>query len=178
MKTAFNTPIRRILLSLAIGLLAAWLLSEGAFLLLKDSSDHVPQEIPLVIPAGTSEQIAAGLTPLAIPQNLTFVEGDTLVVINNDSVSHQLGPVWVPPGNSASLLIDQANQYSYACSFSASRYLGLDVRPRVTLRTRLIAIAFAGPPMGVLIALYGFVVFPLPQRKPTEIVTLTGSSGS
>jgi hypothetical protein len=154
----------RIVLALAAGLLLAWGLSEAAFVLLKNNSDHLPQRFELVIPAGTAARIAAGQAVPSLPPNLSFVVGDTLVVKNEDVVAHQLGPVWAPPGASASLNLDQASQLAYECTFQPGRYQGLDVRPRVTLTTRLQAIFFAGPPMGVLILLYGLIVWPLRPR--------------
>jgi hypothetical protein len=92
---------------------------------------------------------------------MVFVVGDTLVVRNEDTVSHQLGPVWVPPGASASLSLDRAEKFSYACTFQPSRYLGLDIRPRVTWTTRVQAVAFAGLPMAALMVIYSFVLWPL-----------------
>jgi hypothetical protein len=160
----FNTLGWRALLALAAGVLMAWGMSEMAFGLLKDGSDHTPQRIELVIPAGTAARIAAGEGVPSIPAELSFVVGDTLVVKNEDVVAHQLGPVWAPPGASASLQLDQPNQFAYACTFQPSRYLGLDVRPRVTLTTRLQALFFAGPPMGVLLLLYSLALRPLKPR--------------
>ena len=160
MKAFLNTIGGRLTFSLLLGLALAWAMSEGAFLILKDKSDHAPQRIELVIPAGTAERVARGQASPSIPSELVFVVGDTLVVKNEDTVSHQLGPVWAPPGAAASFTLDQANKFAFACTFQPSRYLDLDVRPRVTTATRLTAIAFAGPPMAVLIFLYGLVLRP------------------
>jgi len=56
---------------------------------------------------------------------------------------------------------------AYACTFQPGRYFGLNISPRVTLVTRLKAIAFAGPPLGALIALYSVVLWPLnPKPRP------------
>ncbi len=164
-KASFNTIGSRLLLSLGLGFFLAWAMSEVTFVILKDQSDHVPQRVELVIPAGTAERVAQGESPPTIPAEMAFVVGDTLVVKNEDSVAHQLGPVWAPPGASASLLLDQANSFAYACTFRPSRYLNLDVRPRVTLATRLQAVAFAGPPMAVLIFLYSLVIWPIADGR-------------
>lgn len=162
-----QSPIaRRIIFAVVVGMLLAWALSEASFWLLRDGSDHAPGRVVLTIPPGTAAQVAQGAAVPALPPDLVFVAGDTLVVQNDDSVSHQLGPVWVPPGASASLALNEPNRYSYACSFQPSRALGLDVRARVTLRTRLLAVLLAGPPMAVLIAVYGLVLRP-PQRRPS-----------
>ena len=156
-----NPIARRLLLSMLIGVVLGWGMSEVAFALLRDSSDHVPQKVELVIPAGTAKRVAAGQADPALPPDMVFVVGDTLVVRNQDEVSHQLGPVWVPPGASASLALNSADKYSYTCSFEPSRYLGLDVRSRVTASTRLFAVILAGPPMGILIGLYSIVIWPV-----------------
>jgi hypothetical protein len=153
--------LKRIGVSLALGLAIAWLIAEGSFVILKDKSDHPPQRIELVIPAGTADKVAAGKAVPSLPADMVFVVGDTLVVKNEDTTSHQLGPIWVPPGTSASLNLDTANRYSYECSFVPNRYIGLDVRSRVTLTTRIIAILFAGIPTGAMFAIYSFVAFPL-----------------
>ncbi len=162
----FSGPIaRRLALALAIGLILGWVLSEGAFLLLRDKSDHTPGRVVLVIPAGTASRVAVGEEPPGIPADLSFVVGDTLVIKNEDSAFHQVGPILAPPGTSASLTLDQADKYAFTCSIRPSRYLGLDVRPRVTLLTRLFAVLMSGPPMGVLIGLYSLVIWPIRQPE-------------
>ncbi len=75
-------------------------------------------------------------------------------------MSHQLGPVWVPPGASARLEMKQAEQIAHTCSFQATRYLGLDVRQPSTLGTRLTALAVAAPTMTSLFFCLQFTVFP------------------
>lgn len=156
--------MRRLLISFVIGLVLAWGMSEVSFALLRDSSDHVPQRVELDIPAGTADRVAAGEVVPSLPPEMAFVVGDVLVVRNDDLVSHQLGPVWVPPGSSSvpqSAL--ERPEYSYACSFQPSRYLGLDVRSRVTLTTRVLVIVSAGPPMAAPIGIYSLIVRPVRQ---------------
>jgi hypothetical protein len=160
--------LKRVVISLAVGLLLAWGISEGAFQILRDKNDRAPQQVELVIPRGTAELIAAGQAIPSLPADMVFVAGDTLVVKNEDVTSHQLGPLWVPPGSSASLTLDQPNSYSYACTFQPSRYLGLDVRSRVTLATRLVAVLLAGIPTGAMITVYSFVVLPLKPKEEAE----------
>ncbi|HBY92392.1 MAG: hypothetical protein M5U01_12885 [Ardenticatenaceae bacterium] len=173
-----HSLVGRLLFALVIGVVLAWVLSETAFHILSDSDSRAPQRIELVIPAGTAERVAAGESVPSIPPELVFVVGDVLVVKNEDTASHQLGPVWVPPGASASLAMDQANDYSYACTFRPSRSLGLTIRSRATALTRIQAVVMAGPPMGILMALYSFVLWPLrpvPDRRPAEQVRLQGT---
>ena len=161
-----NAILTRIGISLVLGLLLAWALSEASFLILKDRSEHAPQRVELVIPAGTADKVAQGQAVPSIPADMVFVVGDTLVVKNEDATAHQLGPVWVPPGSSASLTLDQANRFSYQCTFQPNKYLGLDVRSRVTWTTRITAILLAGLPTSAIIAIYSLVVFPIrPKTK-------------
>ena len=157
--------IARLLVTLIISLVAVAAFSEGTYLFQKEKTDRPPKTIQLVIPAGTAERLAAGETISAIPDKMVFVEGDVLEVKNEDSVSHQLGPVWVPAGATGRLNLDQPNRYSYSCSFSNTRFLGLDVRKPTTLGTRLSALALATPPTTAFLFLYGLLVFPV---KPAQ----------
>ncbi len=160
----------RVLVCVLIGSILAWGFSEVTFIILRDQNNHAPSRIELVIPAGTAERVAAGQSIPAIPPEMSFVIGDVLVVNNQDSVSHQLGPLWVPPGARANLAMEIENQYAYACTFQPSQYLGLDVRPRVTMQTRIQAILLAGLPMGMLMFAYSLAAWPLtPKIHATKI---------
>jgi hypothetical protein len=92
---------------------------------------------------------------------MVFMMGDTLVVKNEDTVDHQLGPVWVPPGSTASLALEKPNKYAYSCSFIPSKYLGLDVRQATTIGVRLTALAISAPTVTALIFIYSLLVFPI-----------------
>jgi hypothetical protein len=94
---------------------------------------------------------------------MTFVVGDVLLVRNRDAVSHQLGPLFIPAGSSASLKLESTRKYAEACSFQPTRYFGIDVQPALTLQTRAIGILQAGVPLGFLFILYG--VFAIPAAK-------------
>ncbi len=118
--------------------------------------------VELIIPQGTAEQVARGEQPPSIPQNQVFVVGDTLVIRNDDVVDHKLGQLWIPANSTAQLSLNQEANFAYECSFQPGSYFGLDVRQPLTPGTRLYGILYAGLPMGVLIALYSFI---LPVRK-------------
>jgi hypothetical protein len=89
---------------------------------------------------------------------MIFVEGDILVVKNEDVVAHQLGPLWVPPSTSSVLELNMAERYAYECSFQPQKYMGLDVRPRVTGNTRIQAILAIGLPSGMMLAVYSYLI--------------------
>jgi hypothetical protein len=145
-----------------LGLLFGVLVSEVPFLFLQETA-RPPREITMIIPAGTSEQVARGEQPPSIPENMTFVVGDKFIVKNEDSVDHKLGPLWIPANSSAQLSLDQEESLAYECSFQPGKYFGLDVHEPLTFGTRLYGIFFVAIPMSIMIALYSFII--LPKKK-------------
>lgn len=156
--------IKKIIISALLGLLVGILVSEVPFLFLQETA-RPPREITLTIPAGTAEQIARGEQPPSIPENMTFVVGDTFVVRNEDSVDHKLGPLWIPANSSAELSLDQEESLAYECSFQPGNYFGLDVREPLTLGTRLYGILFVAIPMSIMIALYSLMIAPTKNKN-------------
>ena len=153
--------IRRLAASLALGLGIGVLVGEIPFLFMRETA-RPPQTIEITIPPGTAERVAQGEQPPTIPENMTFVIGDVLVINNQDVVDHKLGALWIPPNTSAQLELSVKENLAYECSFQPGRYFGLDVREPLTVSTRLYGILYAGVPMGILIALYSLA---LPVKK-------------
>jgi hypothetical protein len=145
---------------LSIGLVFGTLLAEIPFMILQHTT-RAPQHILLTIPAGAADLVARGEQPPSLPQNMNFVVGDTLVVRNQDSVQHQLGPLFIPPGASASLLLDRQQNYAFQCSFVPTKYFGLNLSAPLDIPTRLYGIVFGGIPMGILLAIYSIVAWPV-----------------
>lgn len=156
--------LKRILLSSLAGILVAAVTTEIAYQALK-RENREPQQIELVIPAGTAQDVANGQTPPGIPEDMNFVVGDTLVVVNQDEVDHQLGPLWIPAGTSASLNLDTEENYIMECSFQPTKFLGIDVLQPVTFGTRLTGILFAGFPLGALFAVYSILLMPDKKKE-------------
>lgn len=154
---AVSVVIKRVLYSMLIGLALGALLNEFTFLFLRETA-RAPKTVELTIPSGTAERVARGEKSPSIPDSMTFVVGDVLLVENEDVVNHQLGPLWIPAGSSASLSLDDAQSYSYSCSFEPGNYFGLNVYEPLTLSTRLYGILFSGLPMGILIAIYSLIM--------------------
>ena len=173
-RKSFRPYINRLVIVFLISVALATLFNEGAYYLQKEKYDRAPQTIELKIPAGTAARVEAGEDVPAIPQEMVFVLGDTLQVTNQDSVSHQLGPVWVPAGGTASLVMKQADKFAYSCSFATSRYLGLDVRQPTTLGTRLTALGLAAPTMTALFFIYSVLIFPIKSPEQLEIAGEVG----
>lgn len=158
---------------LVISALFVGLFNEVSFLLQKDKYDRAPETIQLVIPAGTAKMVEDGKDIVSIPDEMVFVIGDTLEVTNNDNVSHQLGPIWVPPDSTGRLVMEQVDKLAYSCSFQTSRYLGLDVRAPTTLSTRLTGLLLATPTMAVLLFIYSLLVFPV--EKKNKVMQIEGN---
>jgi len=157
--------VLRIAISILLGLALALAFNELTYRFLRSDERRTPQVIELVIPLGTAERVARGEDSLSLPADIAFVVGDTLVVRNEDSVTHQLGPVFIPAGSSASLTFDKVQNYAYACSFQTERYLDLNVREPLTFETRLLGAVFAGLPLGALLALYSLVAWPIEKKR-------------
>lgn len=156
-----NIVLKRLFYSILIGLLIGAAINEITFFFLRETA-RPPKEIVLTIPAGTAEQVARGEQPPSIPNNMIFVVGDVLTVKNDDEVDHKLGQLWIPANTSASLSLDQEGSLAYECSFQSGNYFGLDVREPLTAGTRAYGIIFTGLPMGLLIAVYSFI---MPVKK-------------
>jgi hypothetical protein len=159
----------RFLICIAVGILIAIPLSELGFSMEGNNASRPPKSIVLDIPPGTSAKVAAGTSVL--PQDLTFVLGDTLVVNNQDSVAHTLGPLFIPPGSSASMNLNHIGNLSYVCSFQPTKYQGLNVQDALTLATRFEGIFIAGFPLGILFALYSLILRPL--KKSTANLSVS-----
>ncbi|HUF39758.1 MAG TPA: hypothetical protein VMN57_14635 [Anaerolineales bacterium] len=160
-----HPAVRRFLLILLGSVLVVWLGSELAFDAIKGRFERRPEEIALTIPSGAAVRVAAGHEEPGIPAELDFVVGDTLVVYNDDDVAHELGPLFIPAGASARLVMESANVFQYDCSFRPSSYLGLTVREVATTNVRLIAIAYVSPATAIIIFLYSLAVKPIEDRK-------------
>lgn len=154
--------IQRMLIFLAIGLIASAIFSEVTYRLQADTTSRDPTTILFVIPAGTAAKVAQGQS--VIPAGQTFVVGDTLEVKNEDSVTHTLGPLVIPPGATASMKLDQVGSFSYTCSFQPEKYYGIEVLQGLSFGVRFEAALLAGLPLGVLLGVYSLLVWPLKPK--------------
>ena len=171
--TQFSLYIKRLVLIGTLSSIFVLIFNEAVYLIQKEQYDRPPKTIEIIIPAGAANQVEAGQEAISLPPEMVFVIGDTLQVINQDAVSHQLGPLWIPPGSSASLIMQKSEKIAYSCSFQTSQYLGLDVRQPTTLSTRLTALFLAAPTTTALLYLYSLLLFPIrrSQASPAEFIT-------
>jgi hypothetical protein len=166
-KSLLQRGVIRFLAIFILSMGVIWIFSEGTHRLLREDYDRTPQVVELVVPLGAAERVSAGESVPSIPDEMIFVVGDTLLVRNEDIVDHELGPLWVPAGSSASLVLEQPRKFMVACSFQDTRYLGIDVRQPTTWTTRITALAVASPATAIFIFIYSILVWPIkPQEKP------------
>jgi hypothetical protein len=173
-----NKYLIRLLITFILAVVFVLLISEGAFLFQKDETDREPEIVELIIPSGTAARIANGEPVPAIPETMTFVVGDMLVVKNDDLVNHQLGPHYIPPGTSAQLVLDSVEKYAYSCSFQPTQYLGLNVELPTTFWTRIQALGFAVPPTTVFFFLNSLLIFPIQSPAAKSADTDSGAEVS
>lgn len=157
--------IKRLAVIFLICLVFVLAFNEVTYALTKDEGARAPEAVQVIIPEGTAARLAAGEIVSSIPAGLTFVAGDVLEVINLDQVDHQLGPLWIPAGTTASLALDLPERLSYDCSFSSSRYLDIEVKQPTTLGNRITALALGVPTLTALIYLYSLAALPLDREK-------------
>ncbi len=165
MSVKFRSYLVRLIITFLVSLVAMLALIEGTYLLMREEYDRGPQTFQLVIADGAAEKVAQGEEIPTFPEDQIFVIGDTLEVINQDKVDHQLGPIWVPSGAKGSLVLDEAEEFSYSCSFSPTNYLGFDVRQATTWQTRLTGLGISVPTTTAFLFIYSLVAFPLDGRK-------------
>jgi len=161
MKDTLLTYLKRLLIASVLAAIFVGAINEGAHLLFKEDTDRAPRIVEIDIPRGTAQRVEDGQEIPSIPEEMVFVVGDTLKVNNHDRVDHELGPLYIPAGSSASLLMEEANKYVLGCSFQPSQYLGFDVRSRTTTQSRLEAFALATPPTAMFFFVYSLLIYPL-----------------
>lgn len=158
--------LKRIALCMLGSLVIGAAISEASFYFLHQGEARPPRIVELDIPAGTADRVARGQADPALPVNMTFIVGDTLLVRNADSVVHQLGPLLIPSGTQASMKLDTEQDYAVTCSFQPSKYLGLDVLSPITLTTRIVGVLETGLNLGFLITAYSLFALPLKKKSP------------
>ena len=94
---------------------AVVVIAGGAILL-----THRPQEYRVTVPAGTGERIAKGETVELIPRDLDLSVGDTMIIVNQDSRNHTVGPFAVRAGETLTYTFSNAGVFKGACSVHPS----------------------------------------------------------
>lgn len=104
-------------------------LSSIALLIYTDGSRQ-PTVRTIVIPEGANDLIAQGQNPLEIDSTWSFLADDTLVLDNQDDVTHVLGTWTVPANTIRRFELQPAYGGFFVCSLHPSGAITLDIKPR------------------------------------------------
>jgi len=88
------------------------------------------EERLVVIPAGTAARIAAGERVELLPADLRFRLRDTLVVVNDDDTTHQVGPFTVASGQRLEKRFSEAATLEGSCSLHPSGSITIEISDR------------------------------------------------
>lgn len=169
MSPAVQAALKRLGITFLISVVFAYGVAELSFQSVKNQTDNTPHQTVIVIPPGTAADIAQGKPGPALP-DLRFAEGDQIIVKNMDAVSHQLGPLWVPPNTSSVLTLDRPNGYSLDSSFEPTKSIQVQVIPRATTSDRVLGILSIGLPTWILLWLYSLIAVKMPTGiKPSPV---------
>ena len=80
-----------------------------------------------VIPSGTADRVAAGEEVTIIPSDLRIRLRDRLVVVNEDSTTHQVASIVVGPGERVETRFSEAVSLSGFCSLHPSGRITIEV---------------------------------------------------
>lgn len=155
--------VRHWALSLTAGLTIGGFLAGASWLAFSEGPVRAPEQVLVTIPADTAERIAAGTATSAIPADLQLVAGDTLVLRNEDAVSHRIGGYTVAPGATLSVPLATAGGGTFRggtflCTFHPRGSIGLDVRDRAEPWSILPAVILLGLPIGIVVGAVGWVM--------------------
>lgn len=100
----------------------------AAALLLSGSEKATPRTIVITIPSGTAALVARGKDPHVVPQKIRGAVGDTLEIVNNDRVSHTVGPFLVAAHQRIAFPLRRAGVFTGSCSLHPNDRIALIVR--------------------------------------------------
>ena len=116
----------------ALGALAV--LGAGALTLVMTRDSPLPPGVDhaFVVPAGTATTLDAGGSVNILPRDLEVRVGDRIVVANEDTRNHAVGPWTVPAGDTFTFRFKAVGRYDSHCSLhqGGGRFF-IDVLPAV-----------------------------------------------
>lgn len=160
-----RSALKRLGITFVISMVFALLVAEVSYQFVKGESERQPRQIEILIPPGTADAITQGQPGPGLP-DMRFFEDDQILVRNMDSVSHQLGPLWIPPNSSSVLKLDRPSSYSLSCSFQPSQSVDIEVVARAKPSDRVLGILSIGLPTWMLIWVYTLIGIPVNPIPP------------
>ena len=86
------------------------------------------EELRVEVAAGTAERLAAGEAVELLPRNLEVQVGDRLEIVNHDTVTHEVGPYVVAPGQTLRQTFTTPGVLEGACTLHPSGAIRIVVR--------------------------------------------------
>ena len=124
--------MRRRLLWLGLIVIAAAGAATLAVVMTRGSSPSAGIDHRFVVPVGTGATLDAGGVVAILPRDLEVRVGDRIVVVNEDSRSHGVGPWTVPAGVTFTFRFKAVGRYDSHCSLhGANGRFFIDVLPNV-----------------------------------------------
>jgi hypothetical protein len=90
------------------------------------------ETLTFVIPDGTATRVAAGEDVTIIPNDLKVRQRDRLVLINEDSVTHQVASILIGSKERVETRISEAISLSGSCSLHPSGQISIEVDGKIT----------------------------------------------
>ncbi len=126
--TAGPTPAPRPRPRWQVAVLALLLVAAAGLTALAVRSVLAPEELRVEVPVGTAERLAAGDAVELLPRTLEVQVGDRLEIVNHDTVTHEVGPYVVAPGQTLRQTFTTAGVLEGACTLHPSGAIRIIVR--------------------------------------------------
>lgn len=88
-----------------------------------------PYDYDYLIPEGTADLIAMGEDPGIMPNSLDVKVGETIRIVNDDTVGHTVGTFYVLAGTTLAHRFERAGVFEGECSTNPADTFILTVRP-------------------------------------------------
>ncbi len=86
------------------------------------------EQIQVTVAAGTADRISAGESVELLPRRLEVEVGDRLEIVNQDRVTHEVGPYTVAPGQTLTQTFTSPGTLEGACTLHPSGAITIVVR--------------------------------------------------
>ena len=86
------------------------------------------RRILITIPPGTASNVARGQPARSVPTHISARVGDTLLLVNDDTADHMLGPFYISSHQTVSVPLQRAGTYRGTCVLQPNHHFTIVVR--------------------------------------------------
>lgn len=118
------------------------------------AEDRIAERVVVTIPAGTAARLASGdptASEALAPASVRLATGDTLLVRNEDAVTHSFGAWSIAPGAVLELAAEPSDSGAFGCSFTTGGSFAVTVVPPLTPASVMVPAGLVGLPLGMLV---------------------------